>query len=94
VRRTDREEADQVGGESLPFVRELVDEQPVAWPGDREVEREQRDRDGEHGVAEYLKPGPVHVRSARAMLKATATPVAWNQFATGTDDDGSDRPLS
>jgi hypothetical protein len=61
----DRVEADQVGDEGLPLVDELMDERPVARPGDREVEREQRDRDGQHGVAKYLKPAPVHARPAR-----------------------------
>jgi hypothetical protein len=57
----DHEEADQVGQEGRPFLVQLIRQGAVSGrPGDGEIEREQRDRDGEDAVAERLEPGPVH----------------------------------
>jgi hypothetical protein len=39
---------------------ELIDQATVSRPFHGQIEREQRDRDGEDAVAERLEPGPVH----------------------------------
>jgi len=55
---------------------ELIDQRTVTRPFHGQIEREQRDRDGEDAVAERLEPGPVHQPPNRQLAAGLGSTLA------------------
>src|SRR5207245_10073893 len=57
----DREETDQVADEYGPTVAQLLQQGPVAWPFDAEIERQQGDGHSKDAVTKRFEPSPGHL---------------------------------
>src|SRR5439155_11640240 len=57
----DREETNQVADEYGPTVAQLLQQGPMAWPLDAEIERQQGDGDSKDAVTKRFEPSPGHL---------------------------------